>query len=138
MGFGGAAHYTYGLTDQFNLAIEASSVVVAADQKQDLPSSPHTRPAMVHTGAAGVSYVLDILRWVPYAQVQGGVCMLTGGTLDRALVLPAVSLGLGLDYQFTRQMAVGIAAREHLMVSKLDTYTSYTTVLARFELMWGY
>ncbi|MBX3228593.1 MAG: hypothetical protein KIT84_08065 [Labilithrix sp.] len=136
-GAGGALHYTYGLTDQFNLALEASSVVVAANQKE-LPTSPHTRPTMVHQAAAGVSYVIDIFRWVPYLQLQGGAAMLTGGTLDRALVLPTVSAGLGVDYQISRSMAVGVAGREHLFVSKLDTYPSYTTVLLRFELMWGY
>lgn len=138
VGLGGAAHYTYGLNDQFNLVLEGSSVVVAADQKQDFMTSPRTRPSMVHQASAGVAYVLDILRWVPYVQVQGGACMLTGGTLPDSLVLPALSIGLGVDYQFSRTFAVGLAGREHLMLTKLDTYSSYTTVLLRFEIMWGY
>lgn len=137
-GFGGALHYAYGLTDQWNLTLDASSVVVAADQKQDLPASPHNRPAMAHTAGAGVSYVIDILRWVPWIGVEGGATLLTGGTLDRALVLPDVSAAAGLDYQLSRTIAVGLAGREHFMISKMDTYPSYLTAMLRFEVMWGY
>jgi len=137
-GIGGALHYAYGLTDAWNLSVEASSVIVAADQKQDFAYSPRNRPATVDHGAIGVGYVIDILRWVPYIGVHGGVYRLAGGTLDEALFLPGISLGAGLDYQLSRQFAVGAAVREHLMFSKLDTYPSYTTLLLRFEYMWGY
>ena len=82
--------------------------------------------------------MIDILRWVPYIGVQGGVFRLAGGTVPEALILPGLSLGAGLDYQITRHVAVGAAFRQHLMISKLDTYPSYTTALLRFEYMWGY
>lgn len=137
-GVGGALHYAYGLSDQWNFTLSASSVVVAADQKQDSPTSPHTRPSGVHQGGVGVSYVIDILRWVPWIGIEGGACVLTGGTLDRSLVVPDVSIGLGLDYQITRSVAVGFSGREHLLFTKLDTYPSYLTGMLRFELMWGY
>ena len=58
--------------------------------------------------------------------------------MDSALFLPGASVGVGLDYQLNRQFAVGVAGRQHLMFTKLDTYPSYTTVLLRFEYMWGY
>jgi len=138
IGGGGALHYAYGLSDQWNLTVEASSVVVAADQKQDSQSTPRNRPATVDHGAVGIAYVIDILRWVPYVGVSGGVYRLAGGTLESSLFLPGVSLGAGLDYQLNRQWAVGVAGRQHFMVSKMDTYPSYTTLLLRFEYMWGY
>jgi hypothetical protein len=137
-GFGGGIQYAYGLTDQWNLTVEASSVVVAANQKQDLPTSPHNRPATVDNGAVGVGYVIDILRWVPYIGASGGLYRLAGGTMNGSLFLPGVSAGAGLDYQLNRQFAVGVAAREHFMLGKLDTYPSYTTVLLHLEYMWGY
>ncbi len=96
------------------------------------------RPATVSHAAAGVSYVIDILRYVPYIGVQVGAYHLAGGTLDDPLVLPGVSAAVGIDYQFSRSIAAGIGARQHFMVSKLDTYPSYTTVLLRLEYMWGY
>lgn len=137
-GIGGALHYTYGLSDQWNLSVQASSVVVAADQKQDLPGSPRNRPATVDHGAIGIGYVLDILRWVPYVEVHGGVYRLAGGTLNESLFLPGLAAGVGIDYQLNRQFAIGVAGRQHFMVTKMDTYPSYTTVLLRFEYMWGY
>lgn len=137
-GFGGALHYTYGLTDQWNLAVEASSVVVALDQQQDFENSPKNRPTVVNHAAVGAGYVIDILRWVPYVNLQGGMFLLTGGTLPDALFLPGLSIGAGVDYQFSRSFAVGIGARQHLMISKLKEYPSYTTVLLRLEYMWGY
>jgi hypothetical protein len=137
-GFGGAIHYAYGLNDQWNLSVQASSVIVAMDQKQDWPNSPRNRPATVDHGAVGVGYVIDILRWVPYVDAHAGLYRLAGGTLDHALFLPGASVGVGLDYQLNRHFAVGVAGREHFMVTKLDTYASYTTVLLRLEYMWGY
>ncbi|MFO0735317.1 MAG: hypothetical protein U0270_05530 [Labilithrix sp.] len=137
-GFGGALHYAYGLTDQWNLTLDASSVVVAADQKLDPPANLQTRPAAVHQAGAGVSYVIDILRVIPWFGIEGGACLLTGGTLDRAIVVPDLSVGVGLDYQLSRTFAVGVTGREHLMISKLDTYPSYLTAMLRFEVMWGY
>jgi hypothetical protein len=137
-GFGGALHYAYGLSDQWNLTLDASSIIVAADQQQDFRTSPHTRPSAVHQAGAGVSYVIDILRWVPWVGIEGGACLLTRGTLDRSVVVPDISLGLGLDYQLTRTWAIGVTGREHLLLSKLDTYPSYLTAMLRVELMWGY
>ncbi|MBX3263872.1 MAG: outer membrane beta-barrel protein [Labilithrix sp.] len=137
-GIGGALHYAYGLSDQWNLSVEASSVVVAANQKQDSLESPRNRPATVDHGALGVHYVIDILRWVPYIGLNGGVYRLAGGTLDSALILPGLSIGAGVDYQLNRRFAVGLGVRQHLMISKMDTYPSYTTALLRFEYMWGY
>lgn len=138
VGGGGAIHYAYGLTDQWNLTVEGRSAVVAADQKQDLPESPRNRPASVDHGAVGISYVIDILRWVPYIGLQGGVYRLAGGTLPEPLFLPGLSVSAGLDYQISRSFAVGLGLRQHLMISKLETYPSYTTVALRFEYMWGY
>ncbi len=137
-GAGGALHYTYGLSDQFNLSLEASSVVVALNQQQDGPDSPRNRPASVDHAALGVGYVLDILRWVPYAAVYAGAYRIAGGTMPSVVVAPGVTVGLGLDYQLTRHFAIGVAGRQHFMLTQLENYPSYTTVLLRTELMWGY
>lgn len=136
VGAGGALHYAYGLTDQWNLAVEASSAVVAASKPQD--SEPKNRPAGVDHLSVGASYVIDILRWVPYVGVQGGLYRLSGGNLNESLFLPGVSVNAGLDYQFSRSVALGVGARQHLMLGKLETYPSYTMVLLRLEYMWGY
>lgn len=138
VGAGGALHYAYGLTDQWNLAVEASSAIVAIHQHQDYPEAPRTRPSGVDHAVAGVSYVIDILRWVPYIDAQAGVYRLSGGTLPSTLWLPGALLGIGLDYQITRSFAVGVGFRESFLFTKLSTYPTYSTVVLRLEYMWGY
>jgi hypothetical protein len=138
VGGGGAVHYAYGLTDQWNITGELSAAIVAAKQRQDFPTAPLTRPAEVDQASAGMTYVIDILRWVPYIGAEVGLYRLAGGTLPSVLLLPGAALGAGLDFQFTRHFAAGVGVREHFLFTKLSTYPSYTTVLFRFEVMWGY
>jgi hypothetical protein len=138
VGGGLALHYAYGLSDTFNLMVEASSSAVARHQDQDTPETPRTRPAGIDHGAFGVGYVIDVLRWVPYLCALGGVYRVYGGTVPTDLYLPGLSLGAGLDYQISRSFAVGLGVRENLMVSKLQTYPSYLTAMLRAEYMWGW
>jgi hypothetical protein len=138
VGAGLGLHYTYGINDQFNFMAEMNVSRVAANQEQDFVTSPHTRPADVAHASAGVGYVIDVLQFVPYVGVLLGGYRLSGGTLDEALLLPGASLALGLDYQLDRHWAVGIAGRQHLLFTEASTYPSYTTLMLRFEYMWGY
>ncbi len=138
VGAGLGLHYTYGINDQFNFMAEMNVSRVAANQEQDEPSAPRTRPADVAHATAGVGYVIDVLRFVPYVGLSLGAYRLSGGTLDHALVLPGAELAVGLDYQLDRHWAVGVAVRQHLLVTRASTYPSYTTALLRFEYMWGY
>jgi hypothetical protein len=138
VGGGLALHYAYGLDDTFNLMVEATSSSVAREQQQDTPDTPRTRPAGVDHAAFGVGYVIDVLQWVPYLCVLGGAYRLYGGTLPEDVYLPGLSAGAGLDYQLTRSIAIGVGVREHMMISKLQTYPSYTTAFLRAEYMWGW
>ncbi|MBX3186489.1 MAG: outer membrane beta-barrel protein [Labilithrix sp.] len=138
VGMGGALHYTYGLSDQFNLMAEFNSSIVALDQQQDTAETPKTRPATVDHLSLGLGYVIDVLRWVPYVGVLPGVYRLAGGTLDGSLFLPGAALAVGLDYQLSRHWAIGAAAHQHFLFTKMSTYPSYTTGLLRLEYMWGF
>lgn len=138
VGAGLSAHYTYGINDQFNLMVELNGSRVAANQEQDHPDSPRTRPANVAHALAGVGYVIDVLRWVPYFGVLAGGYYLSGGTLDSAVVAFGGAAQLGLDYQLSRHWAIGAAGQQHFLLTKLGDYPSYTTVMLRFEYMWGF
>jgi opacity protein-like surface antigen len=138
VGAGIGIHYTYGLNDQFNLMGEANFSRVAADQQQDSPTTAHTRPADVAHVSAGVGYVLDVLQFVPYGGLLVGAYRLSGGTLDNTLYLPGVSAKLGLDYQLSRNWAVGAAGEYHLLFTKLSTYPSYLTIGLQAEYTWGF
>lgn len=138
VGAGLGLHYTYGINDQFNVMAEMNVSRVAANQQQDDATSPHTRPADVAHASAGVGYVIDVLRFVPYLGLLLGGYRLSGGTLENALLLPGVEAAVGLDYQLSRHWAVGLAGRQHMLFTKMSTYPTYTTVMLRFEYMWGF
>lgn len=137
VGAGGGVHYAYGFTDAFNLVAEYSTAIVALDAKLDAPDTPRTRPATIDTLGVGAAYVLDVLRWVPYASLMASGSLLHGGTIDGALLVGGVQLGLGLDYKFNFNWAAGIAYRQHLFLTKMSTYPDYSQLLFRIEYAWG-
>ena len=133
LGVGFGLDATYGLTDQFNLVaeIQTSRLVPGSD-----PDVPHSRPTGLTSGAIGATYVLDVLRWVPYGGILLGGDALTGGALPDAKELATAQIALGLDYQLDRTWSVGVAAREHLYAT--STYSSFTTLFLRVEYAWGF
>lgn len=137
-GFGLGAHYTYGINDQFNFMAELNASFVAGTEKLDTPTTPHTRPTQMQHALVGVGYVIDVLRWVPYVGVLAGGYRLAGGTLDDPLYIFGGAAQVGLDYQLSRQWAVGAAIQQHFLLTEISTYPSDTTVMLRFEYMWGY
>ena len=132
------AHYTYGLNDQFNFMAELNASFMVQGEKLETPVTPRTRPTQIDHALVGVGYVLDVLRWVPYFGILAGGYRLAGGTLDEQLIVIGGAVQLGLDYQLSRQWAIGAAGQQHFLVTQMSTYPSYTTVMLRFEYMWGY
>jgi hypothetical protein len=133
--------YTYGLNDQFNLMVEGAAGLHTYSKdplSAEDPTVPATRPSVVGSAAAGVSYVLDVLRYVPYGGLLVGADFLSGGTMDRLIAAPTLQIALGLDYQFNRTFNVGFAYRQHLMLTRLATYPSYSTLFLKAEIAWGY
>jgi hypothetical protein len=136
------AFYTYGLSDQFNLNLELrgsllgySDAVLDAEKN---PVVPKTRPSREASAAVGVTYVLDVLRWVPYAGLLVGAEALGGGTLEKVRLMPAAQLAVGLDYQANRLLTFGFAFRQSIFVFNTGTYPSATSLFAKVELSWGY
>ncbi len=137
IGGGGGLHYAYGLTDAFNLMVEGAFCPVALEE---LPGKdvPHNRPTMVTNLGAGVSYVFDVTRWVPYVGVLATTYWMTGGTVDSPGLAGGAALALGLDYEFTRHFTMGLAVRQHFIFSDFTNYPSYTQVFGRLEYTWGF
>ncbi len=135
---GGGAHYTYGLSDAFNFVAEAQLTIEPWGSVVHDPKTPHTLPGSLFGAGAGVVYVLDVLRWVPYGGALVGASALGGGNLNHTLLLPDAQLALGLDYAITRQWVVGAAYRQHFFATKMDTYPSYATLFLRAEYVWGW
>jgi hypothetical protein len=137
--FGGMAdlHYAYGLSDAFNFVAEGGYAIVAAGEAKG-PDIPTTRPASIAHVGAGATYVLDVISWVPYIGALGTGYVLGGGSMDKSKAGFGVALAVGLDYQISRSLAVGIAGRQHLILNELATYPSYTEGFLRAEFMWGW
>lgn len=138
VGAGIGGHWAYGLSDAFNVMVEAAWSPVALGEKLQGLSTPRWRPASVVNAGAGVGYLLDVLQWVPYAGLLVCGYALGGGTIDHVQVRPGAALALGLDYRFGRSWAAGFAFRQHMLVTDASTYPSFTQFLARFEYTFGW
>ena len=128
-GFGGSLHATYGLTDAFNALGEISATAYPGG---DL---------LLASGSAGVAYVFDVLRWVPYVGLMaGGYLFAPVGDACAACGSLAVggSVPFGLDYQISREVAVGFAGRYHLLFGGEPSPGSHLTLFGRVEYVWGF
>lgn len=138
VGGGVGLHYTYGISDAFNFVADAGWSLVALNEVVADSTTPHTRPTNVTNVDAGVAYVLDVLRWVPWGAAELGGYALQGGTVDGVKLLPGAALAVGLDYRFNRSWAAGLELREHFLFTEMSTYPTFTQALVRFEYVWGW
>ena len=130
------AHWTYGVTDAFNLMLEGSWSLLSTSEARG-KDIPHTRPTWEAHGSAGVAYVFDVLTWVPYVGLLVGGYVLGGGTLDTTKYLYGFSLAAGVDYRLSRSFSAGISARQHMM-SDPSTYPEFTQLFATAAYTWGW
>jgi hypothetical protein len=131
-------HYTYGLSDAFNLVADAGWSLVALNETLTDPTTPHTRPTNITNADVGLAYVLDVLQWVPWGAAEIGGYALDGGTIGGVQVLPGAAIAVGLDYRLNRSWAIGVSAREHLLFTELSTYPSFMQAFVRMEYVWGW
>jgi len=125
-GFAAGLHLAYGVDDAWNVLAEGSFA--------------HFGDVQVFQASAGAAYVLDVLEWVPYVGVMGGgelVHLRTDGCGNECDAMRfGLTVPVGLDYIVSRDFAVGVAGRVHLLLG--DGATGYVTVGARAEYLWGY
>jgi hypothetical protein len=147
VGAGFVAHWAYGLTDAWQVAVEGGWSIVSTGEKRDatvtdstgkVTALPNNRPAQLVHGSAGIHYIIDVLRWVPYFGLHATGLGLLGGNLPNPKFVFGMTLAVGLDYQVTRAFTLGLAVRQHFPFSDFTTYPSLTHVLARAELVWGW
>lgn len=137
LGAGPQVHYAYGNSDAFNFMVEAGYMQVAIEEAAGAKITPN-RPTGVTNLGVGIAYVLDVVRWVPYGGVLADGYVFTGGNLDKPRFAAGVALALGLDYQFSRNFAVGFAFRQHFALSAITDYPSYSQFFLRAEYVWGW
>ena len=84
-------------------------------------------------GAVGLTYVIDVLKYVPYLHAGIGAALLGGGALD-SKVHPVAELGLGLDVLSRRGLSYGAFVR---LGSFLDD-SAFVTAGLRLTWRWGF
>jgi hypothetical protein len=88
-----------------------------------------------HSGDAsfGLTYAIDVLKYVPYVKGGLGVLGVAGPAVDTA-IYPLVEIGAGLDILRSRSFSYGIEAR----VEAFFEGTAFFTAGARLSYRWGF
>ena len=144
---------TYGLSDQFNLLVEGSITPIPGFSTathttlgdQSAPPPETSRTYAVTTGTVGIAYTLDVLRYVPYAGLFAGMGRVSYGSSAGGAITGSegadtsldVGLALGLDFQWTREVTIGLALRGHEFLLGNETASAGQAWL-RAEYTWGY
>lgn len=144
---------SYGLSDQFNLLGEVALGSFSVSPPEQPPPDPNQPPPpppggpsnyAFQSAVVGLAYTLDVLRWVPYGGVfVGGARVASGDSFGGALngetykrVALDVGAGVGLDYQLTREIAVGAVGRYHMILT--DPRASLLFGGLRVQYTWGF
>jgi hypothetical protein len=118
------------LSDTFDLRLElvARGYHVGSEQNPSALS-----------GMLGLTYKIDVLRWVPWAGVYAGyLAFLEVPRSDLAFKQRDVALGIGagLDYGVSRKLGVGFTLRFDDTLTRSSTSTF--DALLRAEYRWGW
>jgi hypothetical protein len=104
-GFVAGVDVEYGLSDSWALRASVASSLHSLDRE----GAMDTRPAgklITSTGLAGLTYTIDILRLVPYADVQLGVARTDGAVVNPGFAFISAT-GIGADYYVTPLWTAG-------------------------------
>lgn len=82
---------------------------------------------------AGLTYLFDVLKYVPYANLGVGAIAIGGGDLDPE-VSALLELGAGLDVLHSRSFSYGVQLRFESFLEQ----TSFFTVGVRASWRWGF
>lgn len=126
----------YGLTDVFDLKVE----LLGSYNSYDPGNGAARESAQPLSIAAGLSYKLDVLQWIPYGALLVGYQHLggripNGDPFRRNDALAAVVLGL--DYAMTRELGLGASVRGDVLLDDPSRVASITPML-RAEYHWGF
>jgi hypothetical protein len=118
-----AADYEYGWNDTLWLRASASGGYYAVPDGNGWATG----------GTIGITYALDVLRYVPLIQAGVGALVIGGDGVDTE-VKPVVELGIGLAVLESRTFSWGFVARFDAFASQ----AVFLTVGPRVTWRWGY
>ena len=85
-------------------------------------------------GTIGLTFALDVLKYIPYLNLGIGTAYLTGGPVDAGFQ-NYIELGLGLEVLYSRTFSYGAMLRYDSFASDL---ASYLSIGARVTWRWGF
>lgn len=94
----------YGIVDAWALRLSFEGSLHSVD-KQTKPALPGGS-VTTQTALGGICYTIDVLRLVPYADLEFGVSRF-GGAVTAPLTMFVAELGIGADYYLTRRWLAG-------------------------------
>ncbi len=86
------------------------------------------------TATLGLTYAVDVLRYVPYLGAGVGGAVVGGDALSATQVRPLLELGAGVDVLESRTFSWGVDARVSAYLDGLVLFT----IGPRFSWRWGY
>ena len=128
-GLGGGAHAAYGLTDSYDLLIEADHT--------SHPLGSNLPNARITSLGVGAAYSLDIVQWVPYFGLLLGGYRFDGGAMKQPIYDFGMQFALGFDYRFSPSWSTGLQVRYHTF-SEEPFSAHYMTTMFRFEYLTGW
>jgi opacity protein-like surface antigen len=139
-GGGGGVEVGFGITEALTLHASGFLSWHALDKSM-------TQQAGVMTAYAsmiGLTYTLDVIRLVPYFDVQLGVVGVRGNASfgDEPKVLKssddfALAVGFGIDYLLSRHVAIGFVVRYHALLTDITRIPVYLYVGPRISFRFG-
>ena len=106
-GFVAAIDGEYGLSDSWALRATVTSSLHSVSRENEMDSRPAGK-LITSAALAGLTYTIDILRLVPYANLQLGVARTDGAVTSPGFALVS-ALGIGADYYVTPLWTTGMS-----------------------------
>ena len=106
-GLAGGVDIQYGLTDGWGLRLSLEGSTHDVTKTNEMDPRPE---GTIRTDAAliGLTYTFDVLRLVPYADLQVGLAQVRGAVTTPQSLL-AMELGVGADYFVSRRVTAGVS-----------------------------
>jgi hypothetical protein len=106
----GGVEAEYGITDAWAIRASLEGSVHSSSGDMAMGTGMGTPGGTWHSDAvlAGVTYTVDVLRLVPYAELQLGVAQIVAPAKPTSTTF-ASELGLGGDYYATRKLRIGVS-----------------------------
>ncbi len=119
--------YERGFSDAMSFRVGGGGGIYFASLGEDGKTSYSTHATV------GITYLFDVVRYVPYATVGLGGIWIFGGGQD-AKLNALVEFGVGLDILQSRRFSWGVQARLESFVQE----TSFFTAGVRATWRWGF